>query len=81
MSAERVLLTGVLLICWAAAMADDLPDEAFLDYLGSWQESDDEWVMFDEMDTDQTDQTDQQADSESDPAPQGEESTETEDEN
>ena len=77
MSAERALLTGVLLICWAAAVADDLPDEAFLDYLGSWEESDDEWVMFDEMDTDQTDQ---QADSESDPAPQGEESTETEDE-
>ena len=78
MSAERALLTGVLLICWAGAVADDLPDEAFLDYLGSWEESDDEWVMFDEMDTEQADE---QADSQSDPAPQGEESTETEDEN
>lgn len=72
------MLAGVLLLCWAAAAADDLPDEAFLDYLGSWQESDDEWLMFEEMDAEQTND---QADSESDPAPQGEESTETEDEN
>jgi hypothetical protein len=78
MSAERALLAGVLLLWGAGALADELPDEAFLDYLGSWEESDDEWLMFDEMDAAETDD---QADGESDPAPQGEESTETEDEN
>lgn len=78
MSADRAALAGVLLLCWAAAMADDLPDGAFLDYLGSWEESDDEWLMFDDMDTDETDD---QADGESAPVPQGDESTETEDEN
>ena len=78
MSAEKALLAGVLLLCCTAAVADDVPDEAFLDYLGSWDGSDDEWLMFDEADTQETDD---QADSESDPAPQGEESTETEDEN
>jgi hypothetical protein len=76
MSADRVWLAGVLLLCCAAAMADDLPDEAFLDYLGSWDGSDEEWQMFDETDAQATDE---QADSEGDPAPQGEESTETED--
>ena len=45
----------------------------FLEYLGSWEESDEEWLIFAE--------NKETADAErSDPVPQGEESTETDDE-
>ena len=41
-------------VCWlalATAMAtadDDAPDLEFLEYLGSWDESDEDWLLFDE---------------------------------
>jgi len=50
-----------------------MPDTDFLEYLGSWEESDEEWLIFEEAVAVETDKR-------SDPAPQGEESTETEDE-
>ena len=35
-----------------AALADDeaLPDLEFLEYLGSWEESDEEWLLFEDGD-------------------------------
>ena len=74
MSAKRALLLGSMLCCGLVLAADEeLPVMEFLEYLGSWEESDEEWLIFAEAkDT---------ADAErSDPVPQGEESTETDDE-
>jgi hypothetical protein len=58
------------------ATAEEIPDLEFLEYLGSWQESDEDWLLFNKVDADVA-----KADAErSDPAPEGEESTETDDE-
>lgn len=48
MSVRRGVLTGVLLVAGGAVLAgdDNLPDEDFLEYLGSWEESDEDWLMF-----------------------------------
>jgi len=75
MSASKRILAGALLLgCGLALAADDeLPDVEFLEYLGTWEESDEEWLMFDEPITADVDKR-------SDPVPEGEESTETEDE-
>jgi len=45
----------------------------FLEYLGSWEESDEEWIIF----ADSNEKADEKR---SDPVPQGEESTEKDDE-
>ncbi len=72
------VLPGLLLgICGVVLAADnELPAGEFLEYLGSWEESDEEWLMFDQ------DGERLAADSNEkvDPAPQGEESTEKDDE-
>lgn len=74
MSVNRALATGLLLFCGMVLAADDeIPDMEFLEYLGSWEESDEEWLIF--ADTGET-----TADERSDPVPQGEESTEKDDE-
>lgn len=56
-----------------AAADEEIPDAEFLEYLGFWEDSDEEWLIFttpaDEKDTKRTD-----------PAPQGEESMEKDDE-
>ena len=49
------------------------PEMEFLEYLGLWEESDEEWVMIDR-------QLNLETDERIDPAPQGEESTENDDE-
>lgn len=61
----------------AAAADEEQPDLEFLEYLGSWEESDEEWLLFNE-----TEQETAAKDGEkrTDPAPAGEESTELEDE-
>ena len=60
--------SGVLL----AADAEE-PDMEFLEYLGQWEETDEEWVMIDQqISLDSAERTD--------PAPKGEESTEKDDE-
>jgi len=78
MSARRHVAAGVLVLGWGLALAadDDVPDAEFLEYLGSWEESDEEWLIF---------ETEQAADAaeaqeRSETAPEGEASTETEDE-
>ncbi len=45
------MLCGVVVSagCAVAADAEPPPDEAFLEYLGSWEESDEEWLLYEEM--------------------------------
>lgn len=76
MSVKSALLTGsVLLFCGVIVAADDeVPNMEFLEYLGMWEESDEEWQMFDAP-------TDAGEDERSDPAPKGKESAENDDEN
>jgi len=74
MSASRILLTASLLFCGLVLAADEeIPDMEFLEYLGSWEESDEEWLIF----ADANSNTEEQR---SDPVPQGEESAEKDDE-
>jgi hypothetical protein len=75
MSASKVALVGAFLLgCGVGFAADEeTPDPEFLEYLGLWEESDEDWLIFDEPVTAETDER-------SDPAPEGEESTEKTDE-
>lgn len=73
-----MLLCGIALCLPAGANAeaeslDTPPDMDFLEYLGMWEESDEEWLLLEEVERAGHDQR-------SDPAPEGEASTETEDE-
>lgn len=73
--AAKVLLT--LLSGCAVAMPltaganEAAPDMEFLEYLGSWEESDEDWVLFDS-----DDERPGQQETRSDPAATGEESQE-----
>ena len=49
------------------------PDAEFLEYLGMWEETDEDWLLLDEIAV--AEETER-----SDPAPEGEESPETENE-
>jgi len=73
----QALLCGIALCNSAGAVAatedEEAPDMAFLEYLGMWQESDEEWLLLDAQGAAENEQR-------SDPVPEGEESTETEDE-
>ena len=78
MSPDRAigsLLSGLLLISGGAVLAADEedPDVEFLEYLGMWEESDEEWMILDEV-------TLAENDKRSDPASEDEESPEKEDE-
>ncbi len=75
MSASRTAtVTALLLSCGVVlAVDEEIPDPEFLEYLGLWEESDEDWLIFDEPVTAETDER-------SDPAPDGEESTEKTDE-
>jgi hypothetical protein len=53
MSARRkrrhaAVLLGLLASGLATADDAELPDTEFLEYLGSWQESDEDWLIFEE---------------------------------
>ena len=77
--AARLALLSLLGIVGTADAQDveEQPDLDFLEYLGSWEGSDEEWTLFilavDENDDSETAKR-------SDPAPEGEESTESENE-
>ena len=60
------------------AIADEAetPDMEFLEYLGSWEATDEDWVLFIEEDIQET----APGDEESDPAPQEEKVAELDDE-
>ena len=73
---SRTAWIGSLLIVASLALAADeeIPDPDFLEYLGAWEGSDEDWLLFDEPVTAELEER-------TDPAPQeGEESTETTDE-
>ena len=79
--AEQVLKVALLcglFGCGGATFADEqeVPDLEFLEYLGSWDESDEDWVLFADDGDDQEGPEDEQRQ----PAPQGEKVAELEDE-
>lgn len=75
MSVKTAATVGWMLFGCSLVLAadDEIPDAEFLEYLGLWEESDEDWLIFDEPIT-------ADADKRSDPVPEGEESTETKDE-
>lgn len=58
------------------ATAEDAPELEFLEYLGSWEESDEDWLLFKAVDSEPVNAPKKRID----PAPTSEESTEIEDE-
>ena len=74
----NVVASGLLLLGSAMALAADesVPDMAFLEYLGMWEESDEEWLAFEE----DSDSVATDSDTRIDPVPDGEESKEYDDE-
>ena len=75
MSASKAAMLSVMLMGCSLVLAadDELPDAEFIEYLGLWEESDEDWLIFNEPIT-------ADAEERSDPVPEGEESTETTDE-
>lgn len=73
-----LLVPGLLLLGGGVVMAADqeLPEMEFLEYLGMWEESDEEWLVF-EVDADNVAS---ESDERIDPAPHGKESREYDDE-
>ena len=73
------LLCGIALIAATPAIADEeaenieVPDMDFLEYLGMWEESDEDWLLLDQQEVAENAKR-------SGPVPEGEESTETDDE-
>ncbi len=74
MSARRALIGSMLLVCSFVVAADEeLPEIEFIEYLGLWEDSDEDWVLFSEpLKAENEERTD--------PAPEGKESTEKDDE-
>ena len=71
----RAMAVG-LALCAAGlvtAAEEEPPEPDFLEYLGMWEESDEDWLIFDETTTAENEER-------SEPVPEGEESTEKEDE-
>jgi len=66
------------MVCSLVVAADEeLPEIEFIEYLGLWEDSDEDWVLFsDSFNADKRARNEQR----SDPAPEGEESTEKDDE-
>jgi hypothetical protein len=76
MSAKRAIALVVCGLCLgttATAEEEPAPDADFLEYLGMWQESDEDWLLLEEIHMTDLDER-------SDPVPEGEESTEIKDE-
>lgn len=76
--AFKVAILWGLLGCSGVVVADDevTPDMDFLEYLGSWEESDEDWVLFSEVMAEPVASEEKRTD----PAAKEEESVETDDE-
>ena len=77
---RAVVACGLIGHCGDIAIAaddDELPDIEFLEYLGSWDESDEDWQLVSDVDRFRKEIA---KDERTDPAPDGEASTETENE-
>ena len=76
MSVRQVLIGALLASCSLLVAADEeLPEMEFIEYLGLWEESEEDWTMFSEAV-----EARNEDEKRSDPAPEGKESTETNDE-
>ena len=77
-AAFKVAILWGLLGCSGVVAADDdvVPEMDFLEYLGSWEESDEDWVLFTEAAAEQVASDEKRTD----PARKEEESVETDDE-
>ena len=76
--APRTALPALLLGCGlVVAEPSEAPEIEFIEYLGMWDESDDEWLMFEATDAQVTAGTEEER---IDPVPEGEESKELDDE-
>lgn len=77
-----LLLGGAAMISVATAAEEEQePDMAFLEYLGMWEETDEEWELFDEASDEPSDDAAIAENEErSEPVPKGKESQELEDE-
>ncbi len=71
------LLWGLFGCSGVVVAEEEQPDMEFLEYLGSWQESDEDWLLFNDPDREAVVADEIKR---SDPVPQGKESTETDDE-
>ncbi len=78
MSVDRKICLTALLLGTAGMVAadDELPDMEFLEYLGMWEESDEEWLALADEDALLASDSEERID----PAPEGEESKENDDE-
>jgi hypothetical protein len=77
---KLTLVCGLLGLGAAVTAAEtELPDLAFLEYLGSWEESDEDWVLFSEEDIEKA--SSENIGKETDPAPREAKVAEVDDEN
>jgi hypothetical protein len=79
MSARAVCRSALLLLVFgaagmASAAEDEEPEMELLEYLGLWEETDEEWLMMEQ-------QLNAESEQRIDPVPEGEESREDDDEN
>ena len=79
MSARAVCRSALLLLAFgaagmASAAEDEEPEMELLEYLGLWEETDEEWLMMEQ-------QLNGESEQRIDPVPEGEESMEDDDEN
>jgi hypothetical protein len=73
----QLLLAGALAAAGGAMAADEAPDPEFLEYLGLWEEADDEWLLVREEAASPSRTTDQ---ADADPAHESEDPAEKVDE-
>jgi hypothetical protein len=71
------VLWGLFGCCGVVVADDEKPDMEFLEYLGSWEESDEDWLLFDVRDGEAVAVEEEKR---IDPVPGGKESTESDDE-
>ena len=82
MSAERPIAWLLCGLCLATATQaadqepEPEPDTEFLEYLGMWEETDEDWILLDDTQIAEMQETDKR----SEPGPQGEDSSEKTDE-
>lgn len=79
----RLAMAWILFACggWVQADEEEAPDLEFLEYLGSWEESDETWLIFTAAMDDETETDNKDKEEGSDPAPDGETLAELDDEN
>ncbi len=74
MSARQLVIGSMLFVfSFMVAADEELPDMDFIEYLGIWEDSDEDWLLFSEPLKAENEER-------SDPAPEGKESTEKDDE-